>query len=97
MNQLDDVESTWGMLFLMFVLHGDGIFMENTPLKNLKINPWKFGESFWKPSFLGSMLNFGGVVIFMERTDATDTSRGTSRDRFPTPLTPSTLHPPGSH
>ena len=24
-------------------------------------SPWKFGDSFWKPSFSGSMLNFGGV------------------------------------
>jgi len=29
---------------------------------NLKINPGK-GDSFWKPSFSGSMLNFGGVYI----------------------------------
>ena len=28
---------------------------------HLKINPWKFGDSFWKSSFSGSMLNFGGV------------------------------------
>ena len=27
---------------------------------NLKRSPWK-GDSFWKPSFSGSMLNFGGV------------------------------------
>ena len=31
---------------------------------HLKMSPWKFGDSelsYWKPSFSGSMLNFGGV------------------------------------
>ena len=30
---------------------------------NLKINPFGRGDSFWKPSFSGSMLNFGGVCL----------------------------------
>ena len=37
----------------------------STPWKlepwNLKISHWKFGDSYWKSSFWGSMLNFGGV------------------------------------
>ena len=28
---------------------------------NLKMDPWNLGDSYWKPSFPGSMLIFGGV------------------------------------
>ena len=38
--------------------------LDYTPQKqtwNLKMDPWKFGDSYWKPSFPGSMLNLGGV------------------------------------
>ena len=77
MNQLDDGESTWGMLFLMFVLHGDGIFMENTPLRTWKSTPGSLESPFGNHDFkVACYINFGGVVIFMERKEATDTSRG---------------------
>ena len=29
----------------------------------LKIDPWKFGDSYWKPPFLGAMLVFRGVLF----------------------------------
>ena len=31
---------------------------------HLKIDPWKFGDSYWKPPFLGAMLVLGRVFIF---------------------------------
>ena len=32
-------------------------------LGSLYIDPWKFGDSYWKPSFLGAMLVSGRVVV----------------------------------
>ena len=31
---------------------------------HLKMAPWKFGDVFWKPSFLGSMLNLREVPSY---------------------------------
>ena len=32
-------------------------------VRHLKMTPWKFGDSYWKPSFLGAMLVSGCVIL----------------------------------
>ena len=34
------------------------VTLPETSSLHLKMNPWKFGDSYWKPSFLGAMLVF---------------------------------------
>ena len=54
------------LISLLDLLEGPGDTGDITPPKtnmvHLKMGaPWKFGDSYWKPSFPGSMLIFGGV------------------------------------
>ena len=41
------------------------VTLPETNSSHLKMNPWKFGDSYWKPSFFGAMLVSGSVPKFL--------------------------------
>ena len=55
------LEITYGRFFFL----GGGVTPPETNMEPLKMDPWNFGDSYWKPSFSGFHLSFRGGDRFL--------------------------------